>query len=75
MDSAAAKTAVDFSNPADDQRATCKCGKEIRWSVPAKKWFHIHNFMTFCTGRAIDEQHNDEPKAEPYLHLVTNLIP
>lgn len=34
----------------------CKhCGKSIHWCVLAGKWFHDHNFMTFCTdawGRA-----------------------
>jgi len=49
----------------DDQRATCECGKAIRWSTLQRKWFHLHNFMTFCTGTAIDEKHVDQPKAQP----------
>lgn len=51
--------------PQDDQRATCVCGKEIRYWLARKKWFHIHNYMTFCTGMAIDANHNDQPKASP----------
>ena len=49
----------------EDQRETCICGKEIRWCGSKLKWFHIHNFMTFCSGMAIDANHNDQPKAEP----------
>jgi len=64
METAVAQ-AHDFLNPTDDQRATCECGKEIRWCALAKKWFHTHNFMTFCTGMAIDADHHDQPKAHP----------
>jgi hypothetical protein len=64
MDTAATRV-HDFLNPADDQRATCDCGKEIRWSAHQKKWFHIHNFMTFCTGMAIDANHNDQERGRP----------
>lgn len=52
-------------NPVDDQRAVCDCGKQIRWCELKKRWFHVHNFMTFCTGQAIDASHNDQPKASP----------
>jgi hypothetical protein len=55
----------ESSVPVDDQRAVCECGKQIRWCGLKKRWFHVHNFMTFCTGRAFDENHNDEPKARP----------
>lgn len=57
---AAAKAQEGFI---EDQRETCACGKEIRFS--AGKWFHTHNFMTFCAGRALDDNHNDEPKGYP----------
>ena len=49
----------------DDQRDTCTCGKEIRWSALQRKWFHLHNFMTFCTGAALDDNHSDTPTAQP----------
>ena len=49
----------------EDQRETCICGKEIRWCAAKKKWFHIHNFMTFCSGMALDENHNDTEKGRP----------
>jgi hypothetical protein len=51
--------------PTDDQRAECVCGREIRFCGLKKKWFHVHNFMTFCTGMAIDDKHVDQPRAEP----------
>lgn len=47
----------------DDQRETCVCGKEIRWSKGM--WFHIHNFMTFCSGMAIDANHVDQERGRP----------
>lgn len=55
----------------DDQRELCVCGKEIRWSSHQRKWFHLHNFMTFCTGAALDENHNDTPKAFPAAETLT----
>ena len=75
MDTAVARV-HDFLNPSDDQRATCECGKELRWSALQKKWFHVHNLMTFCTGRAFDENHNDEPKGRPVSDCVhpTNVL-
>jgi hypothetical protein len=75
MDTAVARV-HDFLNPSDDQRATCECGKELRWCGHAKKWFHVHNFMTYCNGRAIDENHNDEPKGRPVSDCVhtTNVL-
>lgn len=57
----------------DDQRDTCVCGKEIRWSALQKAWFHIHNFMTFCTGAALDANHNDTPKAQPVSATYTSV--
>jgi len=54
-------------NPTDDQREICECHREIRWCDHAKKWFHIHNLMTFCTGMAIDEKHDDQPTAQPKI--------
>jgi len=60
MDTATATAQEGFI---EDQRETCVCGKEIRYS--GGKWFHTQNFMTYCNGRAIDENHNDEPKGRP----------
>jgi hypothetical protein len=46
--------------------AKCKhCGKKIHFCEIAKKWFHDHNYMTFCTGTAFGENRVDSPKAEP----------
>jgi hypothetical protein len=60
-----ARTQTQFAAPADDERQACVCGMEIRWSLVAKKWFHVHNYMTFCTGMAIDENHVDQPRGRP----------
>jgi len=60
-----AATATSQEGFIDDQRETCKCGKEIRWDADKKKWFHIHNFMTFCSGRALDDNHNDCERGQP----------
>lgn len=56
-------TAVAHEGFNEDQRETCVCGKEIRWSNG--KWFHIHNFMTFCSGTAIDANHNNQERGHP----------
>lgn len=37
----------------DDTRSQClHCQRRIRWSDRQRKWFHMHNFVTFCTGMA-----------------------
>lgn len=61
MESTAA--AVAHEGFIEDQRETCVCGKQIRWSIG--KWFHIHNFMTFCSGMAIDTNHVDQDRGRP----------
>lgn len=40
----------------DDARDVCiHCNKPIHWSKREEKWFHVHNLLTFCTGRASSE--------------------
>ena len=37
----------------DDARGVCiHCNKPIHQSKRDKKWFHIHDFSSFCTGMA-----------------------
>lgn len=45
-----------------DERAMCaSCKKEIReWDG---RWFHVHNLLTFCSDKAVDENGDRLPEA------------
>lgn len=53
----------------EDQRETCTCGTEIRWCTLKSKWFHIHNFMTFCAGGQKNPDGTDSAFAKPQRRL------
>jgi hypothetical protein len=41
------------------------CNEEItKWSG---QWFHIHNSVTFCQGKALNAEHQPAPVAEPIV--------
>lgn len=47
-------------------KSICKnCGKEI--VTFDARWFHAHNCVTFCDGKALDGEHQPAPVAEPII--------